>query len=284
MNLFTVSSDLGSNNYYTAVIKSKIQALFTDYTVENLNHESNYSLAQTVYLFKSALMHYPANSIHLILKQNFREYLFFYFENKSVVCPNNGFITQFFNREEFKTWAIKLHQQKNFLDVVEWLIKILKQSALNPPNPPKLLPETNDYLKLFPKRIGSFNVTNFEVEALHIDFNGHVIFNLTVDDFTNIVKNNPFEIEVISNHIIKKIFEDYYAAPNDQIFAWFNPSGYLELGLKSGNFAVLFNFAIPYQNSEALAQHAFKNLKIKIRLNTQQHYTNSLNKLASELK
>ncbi len=266
MALYTVSSDLGSNNAEVTIIKAKLLAHFSStYFGLDLTHELPQSLSEAVYIVKQSIEQFPPHSIHFILRQYQNKYVLFFYQEQILVVPDDGFCTMLFDDSLPAVYKIDTSFCTNIVTCVERIVQVFKTCNNDLVKILLHLLPTLDYMKKYPKRIGRFNRTLIEVDLLHIGNNDQIVFNITKNDFYNFISNKAYEIEVTPKTKITKIVDDPYSVNEYELHAWFNTAQYLELFMKIGRPAQLFNFGQPNERYNGSAT-PFKNLKIKIRI------------------
>ncbi|MCX8472430.1 MAG: SAM-dependent chlorinase/fluorinase [Sediminibacterium sp.] len=274
MASYTICSDLGLNNVLVAIIKSKLHNHFTNiYLGVDICHELPQSLSESAYIVKQAIVHFSADSIHFIFRQYQKKYVLFYRFEQILIVPDDGFCTMLFDDNPQAVYQIETSHCKDLLACVDSIIQVFKTTHNNLIKILSNLHPTLDYIKKYPKKMGGFNRTMIEIDLLHIGNNDQVILNITKEDFYNFVSNKPFEIEITPKTKITKIVTDPYSVNDYELNAWFNTAQYLELFMKIGQPAQLFNFGQPNERYNGSAS-PFKNLKIKIRILSQTELPN----------
>ncbi len=243
---FTLTSDFGLQNHYAASVKGKILFHIPDANILDIcHHVAPHNLQQAAYIFKSAYLHFPRGTIHLVLNDlyaNPNRQLLYVFENgQHIFCADNGFLTLLFDDRPAQIFLL---QDKlvlyNYLEVVEHFamnaVQILQGLKPNIENI-----AVNQIMIRRPAFAFESNNT-LEAQVLHIDSYGNVVLNVTRTFFYETAKGRAFRILFMRDEEINTISEHYHDVPVNEKLCLFNAAGFLEIAINKGHAASLFGF------------------------------------------
>ncbi len=81
-----------------------------------------------------------------------------------------------------------------------------------------------------------------DCKILHIDSYGNLIVNINQRQFETLRNNRNFRIDLMKSGKISTIIQHIYQVANADVFARFNSSSFLEIGIKGDSAAQLLGF------------------------------------------
>lgn len=248
MNIISISSDLGENNFGLAQFQAVIKSKFPQTKIVDLFHHSEvYDVESIAYQILGAINTFPENSIHVIYsKYSISKYniLITKILNQYIVAPNNGLISLIhFLDYNSKVYSLEYTDdnfqfsiyQRNFFLAIDLIVNDTVSTKLNEIIAFIQSKPFNTDLSIIEDRI----ITR----VLHTDKLGNIILNIQRDDFFNHLDNRAFYLLF---HTIKifQLSPNYTTSyNNNRIGALFNETGFLEIFMIGGNLAKLFNIS-----------------------------------------
>lgn len=230
--IITLLSDLGQKDAYIAIAKSIIIQQFPDAIIIDISHEATpLDTLQAAYLWKTTTPFFSEKSYHLsltdVLMSLPNDVLIYTKGNLTFLAIDNGLLTSFSNENEFLIGKKVAATFSEYVAICcDYIDKIDKKS-------------TADYfIKKAPKKISYFpkiinNESSIECVVIHIDNYENVITNLTKESFELIQNNRNYVIRLLRSEEIRKIYNSYSEVDSNQdIIAYFNEFGYLQLSLR----------------------------------------------------
>lgn len=256
MNLLTLLSDYGENNYSLAVIKAHLLGVKDVNILDVFHGNSLTDIESLAYQLYNTINHFPKDSIHLVLnkfKLVNNELLIIEIKNQYVICPNNGifFLIQTIEPNT-KIRKIILDANVDLYDIVQVTqiyIKLI-QEIISAKSIKNIGEEVLNIIPSMPFDTGLIcDEERIIFRIIHIDENYNAITNLSKRIFDKYCtgKNIRFEfstsvIESISTNY-KKV--DYY----NKIGALFNNSGFMEIFMLGDKLCKLYNVTKKSNNS-----------------------------------
>jgi S-adenosyl-L-methionine hydrolase (adenosine-forming) len=246
MSIFTITSDLGKDNYLSAIVQACIyEKNSTAKIIEISNELFPFDVYQAGYMLTSSLSFFPAKTHHFVLcglyNHTIKKLLVCEYNNQYIYFVDNGFASISF--ESMPT----IYEIKT-IDTFEYNIgNIAKTFAMA-----ASLINTNIPLKEFtqvyklqytPKDLSPKETNNtVTAQVLYIDRFKNVVINLTKAQFENYRNNRRFKIHIISTEEVSEISNGYDDVRFGHVTCFFNTSGYLEVAVRGGTAADLLGF------------------------------------------
>ena len=83
-----------------------------------------------------------------------------------------------------------------------------------------------------------------ECQVIHIDRFENVVINITREQFYEVAKERPFQIQFMRNETINEISTHYHNVKEGDKLCRFNSAGYLEIAINRGKAASLFGLKL----------------------------------------
>ena len=247
MQIFTLTTDFGSQNHSVASVKGKILSTFSDSHIIDLSHTaSKFNLQQAAYIFKSTYLNFPKGTVHFIYN-NLHEYknqqLIYVFENgHHIFCSDNGFITLLFNDQPIQIYKLteKL-QTYNFITVTDLFLG--NTALLNHGQAMDVEVVSVDNIEVKRPHLAFYQNNILDAQVLYIDYFGNVVLNVTKEHFEECRQGRNFKIHFMRQEEITKIYDHYNDVAVSDTVCLFNTSNHLEIAINQGSAANLFGFS-----------------------------------------
>jgi S-adenosyl-L-methionine hydrolase (adenosine-forming) len=261
MAIYTITSDLGKENYLTAIVKGCIYEQDGQANIVEISSEiAPFDVHQATYLFQSAYTYFPKKSHHFIMcgmyNTQHKQLLIAEIDEHYIYFVDNGFASLALPAN-ITIKAIKL--DKTFEYNVGNIAKTFAMASFYISKGTKITEFTTDYqLQYQPNDIQPVVFENELIaQVLFIDRFKNVVVNLTKTEFDTIKGDRKFRIEFVGREKINEISKGYNDVENGKKVVFFNNAGYLEIAVRYGNAAELFGFETG-KNVDAL----YKTIKI----------------------
>jgi S-adenosylmethionine hydrolase len=252
MSIITLTTDYGNKDYSVSELKAKIYNEISDVRIVDVSHNiSPFNLTEAAYIIKSAYIHFPKDSIHIIgidselTPEN--AHIAMKFNDNYFIGADNGIFSMII--DDFKADSIvEINIHKNYNNTIstnDVFVKIATHIL------------RDGKLEVIGKKIDSIKeikdikpaISNDDNQiigsVIYIDNYGNVVTNITQKIFNEISKSRPFTIYA-RNVKFNRIFNSYsdaidYSIPKDKReedgkkIALFNNLGYLELSIYKSN-------------------------------------------------
>ncbi len=246
MQIITLTTDTGLQDYYVAAIKGAILKDIPNARIIDITHTIKpFDIADAAFQLLCCYKDFPLGTIHIIgvdsepilngENQSFPTIL--KFNGHIFICNDNGFFGSLLEGENTESLFRYSDVQKNE-DMWQFTTK-------NCFVPIAIKIATNIQIESFTEKVFTFKkvfiqkpiIDQFTIQGtvIHIDSFGNLITNITRPDFDRFGENIPFTIYFVKGHyFIDKISKTYNAVPNGEIVALFNSSNHLEIAINKG--------------------------------------------------
>ena len=239
MQIVTIISDFGTQDYYAALLKGSILKLNSDLQIIDVSHEiDTHDIRQAAYFLNASYKSFPPGTIHILAVNNYYdpnfEIIVFEYKGHFFIGPNNGaFSLAFDSVNEDEIYKVILDESEvNFFDLVSHGVSLISQNmAITEVGPP---------LNSYEKKLDIQPVmTSDEIRAtiIHIDKYENVVINVHREYFEHVRKGRNFEIFFKYYNPITHISNIYSDVPVGEVLACFNSANYLEIAINMGKAA-----------------------------------------------
>jgi S-adenosyl-L-methionine hydrolase (adenosine-forming) len=246
MAIYTITSDLGKENYLTAIVKGCIYEQDINAKIVEISSEIEpFDVYQATYLFQSAFAYFPKKSHHFILcglyNTEYKQLLIAEIDDAYVYFVDNGFASLAMP-ENIIVKAIKL--DNTFAYNVGNIAKTFAMASFYLGKGTKITDFTIDYqLQYQPTDIKPVVLENQLIaQVLFIDRFKNIVINITKAEFESIKGDRKFVIEFVGREKITEISNGYNDVEDGRKVVFFNTAGYLEIAVRNGNASELFGF------------------------------------------
>ncbi|MBU3744534.1 MAG: SAM-dependent chlorinase/fluorinase [Sediminibacterium sp.] len=242
MAIVTLSTDIGLRDFTVGAMKGQILSAVPTVTLVDITHHlSQTNFPQAAYICKSAFLHYPPESIHLILVNVFEypvtQLLLARYQQQWIICPDNGILTMITGDKPSELYTIDCTGTSTLLSITSRIAAILTD-LFQHPTTLKLSP-ANKLIEKYPLR-PTTGPDWMDGQILFIDHFENVVINITREEFEEHRKGRVFRFAFNRNEVIEHLSNNYASVGEIDKLAWFNSAGYLEIAIRHGNIAGLF--------------------------------------------
>jgi S-adenosyl-L-methionine hydrolase (adenosine-forming) len=246
MQIVTLTTDFGSQDYYVPVLKGAILSRHPALNIVDISHQiKHHDIVQAAFVLKNTWAAFPEGTIHVVSVNNVGgergRFLAFKYENHIFVGPDNGIFTLIFPKlSPFNIVEIPFIGL-NFEYVREALANAVGQLAHNLPleslgNPARdILQRITFQPVIAPSQIRG--------AVIYIDNYENVVSNVTRDLFEKVGRGRPFKLYFKRHDPIIGLSKHYNDVPIGETLCLFN-SDYLEVSINMGKAAEMFGLKI----------------------------------------
>lgn len=238
MNIVTLTSDYGYQDYYVAQLKAAILSRIADITIVDVSHHIKpYDIVEGAFYIENVFERFPAKTIHIGSVQAYSSHnnqvIIFEKDGHYFIGPNNGlFSLVFLETSDLKAYQVTIDREKFpfIMDVYAHAVAAIAHGLA--------LADIGTPIEDFVIKIGIQPVkTAHQIRAtiIHTDQYGNVIVNLKKDTFESIRQKRRFKIFYKSKDPITQLSKHYGGVAMGEVLAYFNASQYLEIAVNMGN-------------------------------------------------
>ncbi|HNV98659.1 MAG TPA: SAM-dependent chlorinase/fluorinase [Chitinophagales bacterium] len=243
MAIVTLTSDLGTKDYYAAVLKGKILSGAPSTQVIDISHDiSPFDIQEAAFVMRNACFHFPPGTIHLVsvhaesrnptkaVAVLSKGHVFIGMDNGLfslmledvpegiVEIPQNpANVSSFVAKEVLTAVAVQLANGKPFTGLGTPLSTLETKTYLRPPD--------NQFI--------------IRANIVYIDRFGNLITNITRERFEKTRAGRNFVINYKRHEEIHQISSTYQDVPEGEKLCLFNSAGHLEIAIHKGNASQL---------------------------------------------
>ena len=254
MQILTLTSDTGLQDYYIAALKGAILRTMPEVQIVDISHSIQpFDVASAAFQMQCCYKDFPDGTIHLIgvdsepLIQppeysDASSFVSSYptvmkFHNQYFISNDNGFFGAFLDDQEpEELWRYTV-DLKNVLELkypMKNCFVPLAKRIIEKENLETFAEAVNKYKKaLIPKAV----IEEYIVRGIviHIDSFGNLITNISKADFERLPKDAPYSIKFANEkYYIDHISETYNAVQQGERVALFNENNLLEIAINRG--------------------------------------------------
>ena len=243
MNVVTLTTDFGRQDYYAAVLKGSILSKGIAVLFADISHEiDNFNIVQASFILKNAYQSFPEHTIHLISVHNFYKknprYLAVYHNNHYFIGPDNGIFSLMFEEPLNNIYEIGQLSEATATAVktvyANAVAYILKQQTLEGIGQQISTVLQRHFLRPITGK------DQIRGSVIHIDKFKNVILNIDREVFERIGQGRPFELYFKRYDPISTITQNYAEVPAGEVLCLFNAAGLLEIAVNLDKAATLF--------------------------------------------
>jgi S-adenosylmethionine hydrolase len=243
MAIITLTSDWGSKDHYTAVVKGTILSKLPDVNIVDITHSiDHFNVYQASFVVKNSYKHFPEGTVHIIsinteasVKQ---PHTIVYAEKQYFIGADNGIFSLIFDDIPEVVYEVNTLQDSDYFtfSTKDVFAKVachlasggnIEEVALKKEGINKLIP----YNPVTDK-------DSINGMIMYIDSYENLITNITEKMFKEKMKGRKFTILIRGEEIsvISKAFSD---VGSGDVLAFFGSAGYLVIAINHGNAAGL---------------------------------------------
>ncbi len=242
MSVISLISDWNKDDYYSAVVKARILSQLPNAHILDIHNQiDKFDVNQAAFILSSALEHFPEHTIHIVAVQAHKyqdsHFLIGQYQNQYIITADNdlpGLLQQ-------KLEAIYLVKEPlSTFPEADQFAPMAVRLAQN--TPPEELGEKVENKDLDCKAYPSIEADKITVQVRYIDSYGNAHLNIDQETFEAARNGQAFSIYPNSmKHRIDCISKNYSDVPQNDLFAIFNSSRFLEIGVNMGSIAEQYN-------------------------------------------
>lgn len=247
MPIITLTSDLGDDSHYPAVVKGIILAMFPDARLVDVTHNiSNFDLVEAAYMLKNTYPAFPEGSIHVVaVDPDQQDTVVLAYDGQYFVGPNNGIlslITDDQTREAHlveneglvrNDYPLSFMAARVFAPTAAFLASGGTLEEVGPAIPMNVLKWGKP----------SYSNNCLRGKIIHIDKFGNAITNIEKRGFLYLKEGRRFEIFIRSVRL-KRIVNTYSDVSKADALAIFGESDHLEIAMREASAADLLGLKV----------------------------------------
>ncbi|MFN2430119.1 MAG: S-adenosyl-l-methionine hydroxide adenosyltransferase family protein [Cryomorphaceae bacterium] len=240
MNVITLTSDLGTKDYYLAALKAAaFRSISNIHWVDISHHIAPFDMAKAAFVLKNVWREFPEGAIHIIsVDSDWRAetpYAVVVVNGQYFIGSDNGFFSILLDDQPAdNVYHVKMQGDEDLSFPTKTILVPLAARIAGGESLEEIGASQDDY-KHRPTINPVIEHENIRGTVIYVDSYGNVITNITRSLFEDEVKNQPFRIVLRkSSSEITSISRAYNEVPQGEIVALFTSAGYLEIAINRG--------------------------------------------------
>lgn len=253
MGLITITSDLGTKDFYLSVIKGQILSLLPEAQIIDVSHHiEKYNISQAAFVVKNTLGNFPKNTVHFInvgVNDMNEDYVVVKHQEQYYLSLDNGLLSLVFANEPIIAYKLNITAPPELFSFPAKAILVQAATHLARGGVPEVIGEPIGMLRQAMDYQPVVQPNLIRAAAIYIDDFGNVITNVTKELFLKHQMGRQFEISFrnLRNLRITKISQQYADVDEGDPLVLFNASGHLEIAIRSGKASGLLGLNITSQ-------------------------------------
>lgn len=239
MAIITLTTDLGSKDFYQAALKGSILTLLPNAMIVDITHNvPSFNISYAAFVLKNAFPYFPAGSVHLIgidsvFSENTR-YLALKYKEHYFVGADNGIFSLLFDEDPEETVELNIMQDLKYLHFP--LVDIFVKAAVHLAKGAKLkdIGIPTDHIEQRSLLHPVIEQDLIRGSVVYIDTFCNVITNITKELFTRVQKNREFTVQFRKSETITQLSWHYNEVPEGEKLCLFGISNHLEIAINKG--------------------------------------------------
>ncbi|WP_432712807.1 SAM hydrolase/SAM-dependent halogenase family protein [Pedobacter sp.] len=239
MAIITLTTDLGSKDFYQAALKGSILTIFPDAQIIDITHEvPSFNISYAAFVLKNAYPYFPKGTVHLIgIDSVFSEktkYLALKYNEHFFVGADNGIFSLLFDGPPEEIVELNIMQDLKYLHFP--LVDIFVKAAIHLAKSGKLkeigLPVDGIEERMLLHPVIEPNMIRGSV--IYVDTFSNVITNITKDLFSKVQLNREFTLHFRKSETITQLSWHYNEVAEGEKLCLFGISNHLEIAINKG--------------------------------------------------
>jgi S-adenosylmethionine hydrolase len=246
MALVTITSDLGTRDFYLAALKGALLTNGVTATIIDITHGIKpFDIKEAAYTVRNVYNRFPKGTIHIVhvnSGEGNNKLLVAVYEGHYFITFDNGFLSLAFEKTPHQTYQVNDELLENntllFEDAIGKVVNLLLKE-FSPEDFAHLAVETINYRLLQPiTSPGSIRGT-----VIYIDRFGNAVVNITRAMFNQFIGDKRFSV-LANVGSTKIICQNYSEVDEGDMVCIFNGAGYLEIAINKGKAENLLGLKI----------------------------------------
>lgn len=239
MAIITLTTDLGSKDFYQAALKGSILSILPNANIVDVTHEvPSFNISYAAFVLKNVYPYFPKGTVHLIgidsVYNENTKYIAAKYREHYFVGADNGIFSLLFDEKPEEFVELNIMQDLKYLHFP--LVDIFVKAAVALAKGGKLkevgIPASDLEERMLLHPVIERDIIRGSV--IYIDTFCNVITNVTKDLFTRIQQNRDFTLYFKKNETITQLSWHYNEVPEGEKLCLFGISNHLEIAINKG--------------------------------------------------
>lgn len=237
MALLTLTTDLGTKDYYVAALKGAVinQSGYVPF-IDITHSISLYNIREAAFTISQAYRHFPNGTIHIVhvnAAEARNRLLLAKADGHYFIAFDNGLLSLALDKIPHETYLINeelLEQNSNLTEVAIARVVNLLLTEYKPTDFAHLITEPQNLRLLQPVTTQG----RISGSVIYIDHYGNAITNITPALFQQFIGDQPFTILASGIGNSNSLCHSYADVDEGELACFFNAAGFLEIAINKG--------------------------------------------------
>jgi S-adenosylmethionine hydrolase len=239
MAIITLTTDLGSKDFYQAALKGSILTIMPNANIVDITHNvPSFNISYAAFVLKNAFPYFPKGTVHLIgidsVFSEYTRYIALKYNDHYFVGADNGIFSLLFDGKADELVELNIMQDLQYLHFP--LVDIFVKAAIHLAKGGKLkeigLPIGSVEERMLLNPVLEQDMIRGSV--IYIDTFCNVITNITKELFTKMQRNRDFTLYFRKSETINQLSWHYNEVPEGEKLCLFGISNHLEIAINKG--------------------------------------------------
>ncbi|MEJ5961614.1 SAM hydrolase/SAM-dependent halogenase family protein [Pedobacter immunditicola] len=239
MAIITLTTDLGSKDFYQAALKGSILTIFPAASIIDITHEvPSFNISNAAFVLKNAYPYFPTGTVHLIgidsVYSENTKYVALKYNDHYFVGADNGIFSLLFDGPPDEIVELNIMQDLKYLHFP--LVDIFVKAAVHLAKGGKIkdigIPVENIEERMLLHPVIEQDIIRGSV--IYIDTFCNVITNITKELFAKVQRNRDFTLHFRKSETITQLSWHYNEVPEGEKLCLFGISNHLEIAINKG--------------------------------------------------
>ena len=251
MQIVTLTTDWGTKDFFSGMVKSKLYSNIPDVQVVDITHDIEpHNLASAAFVIKNACLNFPKGTIHIIDINSFigdnSYFVVIEYNKQYYICTDNRMPYSVFGDECTNIVEIETYWEANFYNFAAYDLFCKVAIMIANGTPLEEIGYKRDNLKKSQGIGFIFDNNNIRASIMYIDSYGNAYLNITYEKFIEIAKGRRCTITIGSDkHQIDKLASSYDEQKKEsKMILTVSSTGYIQIALKIASAEQLLDLRV----------------------------------------
>lgn len=240
MAIITLTSDMGTRDYYVAALKAAIWSQAPEVQIVDVSHNVlPFSTVQAAFVLRNCWKDFPKGTVHIIGVNSDAtpeiHHTIVSVDGQYFIGADNGIFSLLFDKKPDRTYELNLSQDSDDMTFPTKNLFVKAACHLTRGGTPEVIGKEIEGVKAAEDFRAIVEENVIKGTVVYVDNYGNVVTNINRSLFKEIGKGRDFAIMFKRAHMdIRKIHNTYSDVSEGEKVALFGSSGFLEVAINKG--------------------------------------------------
>ncbi len=247
MPVLTLTTDLGTRDYYVGAVKGGLLESCAEATLVDISHHVEpYNIVEAAYILRHAYPEFPQNTIHIIsvntLDSKDTRHVIIHYDHQYFIGPDNGIFSLLFDDYPKEIYELSHNLSASSFPAKDLYVAIAGNlcNGQPPESMGKAVNTIQERTMLQPVVQESF----IRGTVIFVDGYENVISNISKTLFDQVRDGRNFALLFKRYDTLQELSEHYYDVPVGEMLCLFNSASNLEIAINKGKASSLLGLQI----------------------------------------